>query len=159
MNAFHSRAKYGCNGFYWFLELTWKIWFRVSLIIVNTCTQSNMYCVFFFFSIQERMFQFWFNTFFVSQAAVTKEIYEDEPTLQIFEVDSDLRYFDVGKPDLDKAHKDDREKIYPSNFKVSTRLKTIFKWWLDMMTGQRNFCPVMSCFWPVKILGGKFSYL
>ena len=89
------------------------------------------------------MFQFWFNTFFVSQAAVTKEIYEDEPTLKLFEVDSDLRYFDVGKPDLDKAHKDDREKIYPSNFTVSARLKTIFRWWPDMMTSQRNFCPVL----------------
>jgi len=89
------------------------------------------------------MFQFWFNTFFVSQAAVTKEIYEDEPTLKIFEFDSDLRYFDVGKPDLDKAHKDDREKIYPSNFTVSARLKTIFRWWPDMMTSQSNFCP--SC--------------
>ena len=67
------------------------------------------------------MFQFWFNTFFVSQAAVTGEIYEDEPTLKTFEIDSDLRYFDVGKPELDKAHKDDREKIYPSNFTVSAR--------------------------------------
>ena len=67
------------------------------------------------------MFQFWFNTFFVSQAAVTREIYEDEPTLKTFEIDSDLRYFDVGKPELDKAHKDDREKIYPSNFTVSAR--------------------------------------
>ena len=76
------------------------------------------------------MFQFWFNTFFVSQAAVTGEIYEDEPTLKTFEIDSDLRYFDVGKPELDKAHKDDREKIYPSNFTVSARLKTIFGWWL-----------------------------
>ena len=76
------------------------------------------------------MFQFWFNTFFVSQAAVAREIYEDEPTLKTFEVDSDLRYFDVGKPDLDKAHKDDREKIYPSNFTVSAGLKTNFGWWL-----------------------------
>ncbi|CAH3136407.1 unnamed protein product [Porites lobata] len=67
---------------------------------------------------KERMFQFWFNTFFVSQAAVTGEIYEDEPTLKTFEIDSDLRYFDVGKPELDKAHKDDREKIYPSNFTI-----------------------------------------
>ena len=72
------------------------------------------------------MFQFWFNTFFVSQAAVTKEIFEDEPTLKTFELDTDIRYFDVGKPDLDKAHKDLKHKIYASNFKVSLYFKACY---------------------------------
>ncbi|KAL9979316.1 hypothetical protein ACROYT_G016964 [Oculina patagonica] len=67
---------------------------------------------------KERMFQFWFNTFFVSQAAHTEKIYEDEPTLRTFECDPDLRYFDVGKEDLDKAHKDMKEKMYTADFRV-----------------------------------------
>lgn len=67
---------------------------------------------------KERMFQFWFNTFFVSQAAVTKVILEDEPTLKTFELDSDTRCFDIGKDHLDKAHKDLKEKIYPADFKI-----------------------------------------
>lgn len=64
------------------------------------------------------MFQFWFNTFFISQAAHTEKIYEDEPTLRTFECDPDLRYFDVGKEDLDKAHKDVKAKMYTADFKV-----------------------------------------
>ena len=64
------------------------------------------------------MFQFWFNTFFVSQAAVTETVYEDEPTLKTFELDTDIRYFDIGKEYLDKAHKDTKEKIYSPDFKV-----------------------------------------
>ena len=64
------------------------------------------------------MFQFWFNTFFISQAASTEKIYEDEPTLWTFELDPDQRYFDIGKDDLDKAHKDAKEKMYAADFKV-----------------------------------------
>lgn len=64
------------------------------------------------------MFQFWFNTFFISQAAETEKIFEDEPTLHTFELDPELRYFDIGKEDLDKAHKDSKEKTYSSDFKV-----------------------------------------
>lgn len=66
------------------------------------------------------LFQFWFNTFFVSQEAVTKEIYEDEPTLKTCDVDGDedSRYFVIGKEHLDKAHKDNKEKIFPANFEV-----------------------------------------
>ena len=68
---------------------------------------------------QERMFQFWFNTFFISQQATDVELYEDEPTLRTVKLDTDLCYFDVGKEDLDKAHKDVKEKIYNRDFKVS----------------------------------------
>ena len=64
------------------------------------------------------MFQFWFNTFFVSQAAVTKEIFEDEPTLKTLELDSNLRSFSIGRDHLDKAHKDSKEKIFPADFMV-----------------------------------------
>jgi len=64
------------------------------------------------------MFQFWFNTFFISQQATDVEIYEDEPTLKIVKLDPDLCYFDIGKEDLDKAHKDAKEKIYNRDFKV-----------------------------------------
>ncbi|XP_022789182.1 phosphatidylinositol 3,4,5-trisphosphate 3-phosphatase and dual-specificity protein phosphatase PTEN-like isoform X2 [Stylophora pistillata] len=67
---------------------------------------------------KERLLQFWFNTFFISQAAWTKKILEDEPTLQTFELDPELRYFDIGKEDLDKAHKDPRERIFGSDFKI-----------------------------------------
>lgn len=68
---------------------------------------------------QERLFQFWFNTFFISQAAWTEEIQEDEPTLHTFELDPNLRYFDIGKDNLDKAHKDAKEKMFKSDFRVS----------------------------------------
>ena len=64
------------------------------------------------------MFQFWFNTFFISEAAHTDKVYEDEPTLLTFELDTDLRYFDVDKDNLDKAHKDMKEKVYAADFKV-----------------------------------------
>ena len=68
---------------------------------------------------QERLFQFWFNTFFISQAAWTEEIQEDEPTLHTFELDPNLRYFDIGKDNLDKAHKDAKEKMFKSDLRVS----------------------------------------
>ena len=65
------------------------------------------------------MFQFWFNTYFISQEATdVEQLYEDEPTLKIVKLDPDLCYFDVGKEDLDKAHKDAKEKIYNKDFKV-----------------------------------------
>ena len=64
------------------------------------------------------MFQFWFNTFFISQAAQTENLYEDEPTLRVVELDPDLRFFDIGKDNLDKAHKDMKEKMYSADFKV-----------------------------------------
>ncbi|KAJ7381132.1 hypothetical protein OS493_004730 [Desmophyllum pertusum] len=67
---------------------------------------------------KERLFQFWFNTFFISEAAHTDKVYEDEPTLLTFELDTDLRYFDVDKDNLDKAHKDMKEKVYAADFKV-----------------------------------------
>lgn len=64
------------------------------------------------------MFQFWFNTFFVSKAAETKSLKEDEPTLKTLVSDPDTRCFEIGKDHLDKAHKDEKEKIYPADFKV-----------------------------------------
>lgn len=64
------------------------------------------------------MFQFWFNTFFISQQATDVDIYEDEPTLRTARLDTDLCYFDIGKEDLDKAHKDAKEKIYSNDFRV-----------------------------------------
>lgn len=67
---------------------------------------------------KERLFQFWFNTFFISQAAWTEEIQEDEPTLHTFELDPNLRYFDIGKDNLDKAHKDAKEKMFKSDFRI-----------------------------------------
>lgn len=68
---------------------------------------------------QERMlFQFWFNTFFVSQEAATKEIRDDEPTLKTFKNNKDSQYFDIGKEHLDEAHKDNNDKIFAADFKV-----------------------------------------
>ncbi|XP_020612582.1 phosphatidylinositol 3,4,5-trisphosphate 3-phosphatase and dual-specificity protein phosphatase PTEN-like isoform X2 [Orbicella faveolata] len=67
---------------------------------------------------KERMFQFWFNTFFISQQATVVQLFEDEPTLKVVKLDSDLYFFDIGKDDLDKAHKDAKEKIYNRDFKV-----------------------------------------
>lgn len=61
------------------------------------------------------MFQFWFNTFFVYHAATN--ICENEQTLQVFELDQ-MHYFDIGKENLDKAYKDTKGNVYPSNFKV-----------------------------------------
>ena len=72
------------------------------------------------------MFQFWFNTFFISQQATDVELYEDEPTLRTVKLDTDLCYFDVGKEDLDKAHKDVKEKIYNRDFKVSFQGASMF---------------------------------
>jgi len=46
------------------------------------------------------------------------QLFEDEPTLKVVKLDSDLYFFDIGKDDLDKAHKDAKEKIYNRDFKV-----------------------------------------
>lgn len=85
---------------------------------------------------KERMFQFWFNTFFVSQAAVTKEIFEDEPTLKTLELDSNLRSFSIGKDHLDKAHKDSKEKIFPADFMVHVKYSEA-----DLGTPSRSSLP------------------
>ena len=80
-------------------------------------TLFSLLCYFFSFE-QERMSQFWFNTYFVSQHATSKKLFEDEPTLRIVRLDPDLAYFDVGKEELDKAHKDVKETIFNKDFKV-----------------------------------------
>ncbi|XP_074618313.1 phosphatidylinositol 3,4,5-trisphosphate 3-phosphatase and dual-specificity protein phosphatase PTEN-like isoform X2 [Acropora palmata] len=70
------------------------------------------------FKKERMLFQFWFNTFFVSQEALAKEIHEDEPTLKTFDFGKGLRYFEIGKEHLDKAHKDNKDKIFPADFKI-----------------------------------------
>lgn len=70
------------------------------------------------FKKERMLFQFWFNTFFVSQEAATKEILDDEPTLKTFKNNKDSQYFDIGKEHLDKAHKDNKDKIFPTDFKI-----------------------------------------
>ena len=79
------------------------------------------------------MFQFWFNTFFISNAVATvtdkmqnedreEMIHEDEPTLKTFELDSNSRYFGIDKENLDKAHKDEKGKIFGPAFRVRIML-------------------------------------
>ena len=97
-----------------------------------TCNIFLIHCKVLFVILsfdQERMFQFWFNTFFISQQATDVEkIFEDEPTLKTVRLDTDLCYFDIGKEDLDKAHKDAKEKIFNRDFKV--RFKGVPMCWL-----------------------------
>ncbi|XP_044174863.1 phosphatidylinositol 3,4,5-trisphosphate 3-phosphatase and dual-specificity protein phosphatase PTEN-like [Acropora millepora] len=70
------------------------------------------------FKKERMLFQFWFNTFFVSQEAATKEIYDNEPTLKTFDFGKGLRYFEIRKEHLDEAHKDNKDKIFPADFKI-----------------------------------------
>ncbi|XP_067053660.1 phosphatidylinositol 3,4,5-trisphosphate 3-phosphatase and dual-specificity protein phosphatase PTEN-like [Acropora muricata] len=70
------------------------------------------------FKKERILFQFWFNTFFVSQEAATKEIYDHEPTLKTFDFGKGLRYFEIRKEHLDEAHKDNKDKIFPAEFKI-----------------------------------------
>ena len=64
---------------------------------------------------QERMFQCWFNTFFVTEE-------ETSPTQNGAGPCSDVRYkyltLTMKKNELDKANKDKQNKIYDKNFKV-----------------------------------------
>ena len=70
------------------------------------------------------MFQFWFNTFFVS--GLTPPPSEGEATMVINHFaekgESDdvgaTSWFELHKEDLDKANKDKKNKIYSPNFKV-----------------------------------------
>jgi phosphatidylinositol-3,4,5-trisphosphate 3-phosphatase/dual-specificity protein phosphatase PTEN len=68
------------------------------------------------------MFQFWFNTFFVS--GLTPPPSEAEPTMMtrnFKDQDDDVgatSWFELHKEDLDKANKDKKNKIYSPNFKV-----------------------------------------
>ena len=64
------------------------------------------------------MFQFWFNTFFISKGQDFQQE-QLEPTLRVNRSESESWWFEIPKQDIDKAHKDDRNKVFPSNFKVS----------------------------------------
>ena len=97
-------------------QVMYYIFIEISMLYKDCTITFDFYVNWFY---QERLFQFWFNTFFISQAAWTEEIQEDEPTLHTFELDPNLRYFDIGKDNLDKAHKDAKEKMFKSDFRVS----------------------------------------
>ena len=69
------------------------------------------------------MFQFWFNTFFVS--GLTPQPSEGEATMKTFNFDGRKQneegatsWFELHKEDLDKANKDKKNKIYSPIFKV-----------------------------------------
>ncbi|CAB3988947.1 Phosphatidylinositol 3,4,5-trisphosphate 3-phosphatase and dual-specificity phosphatase PTEN [Paramuricea clavata] len=74
------------------------------------------------FGKKDLMFQFWFNTFFVS--GLTPPPSEAEPTMmtQNFKDQDDevgaTSWFELHKEDLDKANKDKKNKIYSPNFKL-----------------------------------------
>ena len=63
------------------------------------------------------MFQFWFNTFFISEGPDFDEG-DSEPTLKINRSEPDNWWFEIPKVDIDKAHKDVRNKVFSSSFKV-----------------------------------------
>ena len=69
------------------------------------------------------MFQFWFNTFFVS--GLTPMPSEGESSMMTKHFPSNKQdelgatsWFELRKEDLDKANKDKKNKIYSPNFKV-----------------------------------------
>ncbi len=70
------------------------------------------------------MFQFWFNTFFVSgltppptegEASMRTQNFQDKQQNEDVGATS---WFELHKEDLDKANKDKKNKIYSPNFKV-----------------------------------------
>lgn len=62
--------------------------------------------------LQERIFQCWFNTFFVQQEGFTKGNSADGQKPQLLTLE-------MAKKELDKANKDKDNKIYKPDFKVS----------------------------------------
>ena len=67
------------------------------------------------------MFIFWFNTFFV-KSGFTPDKPDgggEKTVVKSFDDGSDVREFWLGKEDLDKANKDKKHKIFPTDFKVS----------------------------------------
>ncbi len=73
---------------------------------------------------QERMFIFWFNTYFV-KCGYTPDKPDGGGEKNIIEKNDDgseLRNFSLSKEDLDKANKDKKHKIYPPDFHVSTAI-------------------------------------
>ena len=73
------------------------------------------------------MFQFWFNTFFVS--GLEPKASEGEPTMETqhtkkkadgVHIGGTTCWFELQKEDLDKANKDKKNKIFSPNFKVRT---------------------------------------
>ncbi|XP_028408520.1 phosphatidylinositol 3,4,5-trisphosphate 3-phosphatase and dual-specificity protein phosphatase PTEN-like isoform X2 [Dendronephthya gigantea] len=75
------------------------------------------------FGKKDLMFQFWFNTFFVS--GLTPPPSEGEATMKTSSFDRRKQsedgatsWFELHKEDLDKANKDKKNKIYSPNFKV-----------------------------------------
>lgn len=73
-------------------------------------------CIFFVLKpthCQERLCQFWLNTFFIAQRTKTGE--EDECAI----FGEDKQYIvSLCKPELDKINKDKKHKIVPKDFKV-----------------------------------------
>nr|UQI50295.1 phosphatidylinositol 3 [Haliclona caerulea] len=72
---------------------------------------------------KERMFQFWFNTFFISNGYTNCDpdsmTEENDPTLFTFDTNSpDEKCFIIPKIWIDKAHKDEKCKLFPVDFKV-----------------------------------------
>lgn len=69
---------------------------------------------------KERIFIFWFNTFFV-KCGYTPDSPDGGAEKNLIEKNEDgseLRTFSLSKEDLDKANKDKRHKIYPQDFQV-----------------------------------------
>ena len=70
------------------------------------------------------MFQFWFNTFFVSgltpppSEGEASMVIKSFPQNQQGEPVGATSWFELHKEDLDKANKDKKNKIYSPDFKV-----------------------------------------
>jgi phosphatidylinositol-3,4,5-trisphosphate 3-phosphatase/dual-specificity protein phosphatase PTEN len=66
------------------------------------------------------MFQFWFNTFFVSGLTPAPSEGEASMVIRNFSEKDEgaTSWFQLHKEDLDKANKDKKNKIYSPDFKV-----------------------------------------
>ncbi|KAK3747338.1 hypothetical protein QZH41_017979, partial [Actinostola sp. cb2023] len=74
---------------------------------------------------KERMFQFWFNTFFISVGANLDSEESSDPTLQSYSdesCDSDVRWITIPKSFIDKAHKDEKCRVFQPDFKCAKAL-------------------------------------
>ena len=72
-------------------------------------------------TFQERLCQFWLNTFFIAQRTKTGE----EDDCSIF--GEEKQYIvSLSKPELDKINKDKKHKLVPKDFKVQESNRQCF---------------------------------
>ncbi|KXJ21447.1 phosphatidylinositol 3,4,5-trisphosphate 3-phosphatase and dual-specificity protein phosphatase PTEN [Exaiptasia diaphana] len=77
---------------------------------------------------KERIFQFWFNTFFISVGTNLSEDSTEisDPALQSFyDEKTKERWFALPKQYIDKAHKDEKCRVFQADFKVKVFFKEV----------------------------------